>query len=317
LSAKRHLAVALFGACALAGPLAAAVTPPSPAALALAANLRASAMGVDHDGNLWTWDGRAGKVVLYSPAGVALFSLTAGGAVAVDADRAAGVAAISDSGFRLSVLPWNGAGTDIPLPERASAVAWVRPDTVALGMAGGWHRVEIWNLRDRRLVKAFGAELPVTRKPGLARLRTYQMRYDTRRDLLFTLESFSGDLEVFSLDGRLVRREQVPPSDDRASIESWLADLDAKGRAAGEVEDPLITWYRLALDEAGNAWVVRTCEPKGRATLWQVPASGPAKDLTLDEPCCARAFVVWGEHAIFYRYPSDPPLSCNGERRLP
>jgi len=307
------LALYLGGASLLGADMPA----PSERALSLVGGLRATAMGADHAGDLWAWNRGTGKVVLYSPAGVALFSLTAGRAVAVDADRTAGVAAIFDNGFRLSALPWNGAGTDIPLPERASTVAWVRPDTVALGMAGGWHRVEIWNLRDRRLVKAFGAELPVTRKPGLARLHTYQMRYDTRRDLLFTLESFSGDLEVFSLDGRLVRREQVPRSEDRASIETWLADLDAKGRAAGEVNDPLIMWYWLALDDAGNAWVVRTCEPKGRATLWQVPASGSAKDLALDEPCCVRAFVIWGDHAIFYRDPSDPPLLCNGERRLP
>jgi hypothetical protein len=294
--------------------------PPAPSerALSLVGGLRATSMGVDHDGDLWTWDRGMGKVVLYSPVGAALSSLPMESVLEVDADRTAGIAAIADSGFELSVRPWSGGeGTTIHLPERASAVAWIDSETVALGMAAAGHRVEIWNVREKRLVKTLGSEAPVERKPGLSRLRTYQILYAPAQDLLFTLESFSGDLQVFSLDGRLVRREQVPRSDDRASIESWLADLDAKGRAAGEVKDPLITWYRLALDVAGNAWVVRTCEPKGRAMLWRVPASGPAKDVSLEEPCCARAFVIWGEHAIFYRDPSDPRLSCTGERRLP
>ena len=318
MRAKHHLVAAIFGACALAAPLAADVTPPSPAALALATNLRASCMGVDRDGDLWTWNGGAGKVVLYSPAGAVLSSLPMESALAIDADRTAGIAAIADSGFELSVRPWiGGDGTTIHLPERASAVAWIDSETVALGMAAAGHRIEIWKVREKRLVKTLGSEAPVERKLGLSRLRTYQILYAPAKDLLFTLESFTGDLEVFSLDGRLVRREQVPRSEDRASIETWLADLDTKGRAAGEVKDPLITWYRLALDDAGNAWVVRTCEPKGRATLWQVPARGPTKDVSFDEPCCARAFVVWGGHAIFYRDPQDPRLSCNRERRLP
>lgn len=319
MSAKRHLVVTIFGAYALTAPLAAIVTPPSPAALALVANLRATGMGVDHDGDLWTWDRGMGKVVLYSPAGAVLSSLPMESVLAIDADRTAGIAAIADSGFELSVRPWTrGAeGTTIHLPERASAVAWIDSETVALGMAAAGHRVELWKVREKRLAKTLGSEARVESKPGLSRLRTYEILYAPAKDLLFTLESFSGDLEVFSLDGRLVRHEQVPRSDDRASIETWLADLDTKGRAAGEVKDPLITWYRLALDEAGNAWVVRTCEPKGRATLWQVPASGPTKDVSLDEPCCTRAFVVWGGHVIFYRNPSDPRLSCNGERRLP
>jgi hypothetical protein len=229
--------------------------------------------------------------------------------LAVDADREGGVVAIVQSGFELSLRPWAGEATVIPLAERASEVAWVGSDAVALGMATAGHRVEIWNLRDKRLAKTFGTEVPVARRPGLSRMRAYQMRYAPAKDQLFTLESFSGDLQVFSMDGRLVRREQVPPGADRASIEAWLADLDAKGRAAGEVKDPLITWYRLALDGAGDAWVVRSCEPKGRVTLFRVPASGNPNEVVLDEPCCARAFVVWGAYAILYRDPSDPPLS--------
>jgi len=288
-------------------------------ALDLVRELRASRMGVDRDGELWAWDQRGSRVVLYSAAGAAIASAATEGALAIDADGAWGVAEVTRSGFEVRVRPWIGSPeTGIPLSDQASAVAWIAPHTVALGMATAAHRVEIWNTLDRSMTKTFGTEKPVVRKPGLSRRRSYELRYAAGGQLLFTLESFTGDLQIFSSDGRLVRREQVPAVEGRASIEAWLQQLDQKGRQAGEVKDPAITWYWLDLDRSGNAWIVSGCDRKqGKATLFEVPAAGVTREVVVDESCCSRAFAIWGDQAIFYRDPGDPLQTCNGLRRLP
>ena len=186
---------------------------PSAKALDLVRGLRASRMGVDREGELWAWDQRGSRVILYSAAGTVIAAAATEGALAIDADGAWGVAEVTRSGFELRVRPWIGAvETIIPLSDQASAVAWIAPHRVALGMATAAHRVEIWDTLEKSMTKTLGAEEPVVRKPGLSRRRSYELRYAPASGLLFTLESFTGDLQVFSLDGRSVRSAQVPPS---------------------------------------------------------------------------------------------------------
>lgn len=299
------------------GHAAQGAAPPANAGLELARGLQVSEMGVDREGNLWTWDAHGQRVSLYSAQGERLFSVPIDFANEVDADRTWGIAGIFGFGRELRLLSWDGkAIVTIPLADDARAVAWIGPDTVAVAPALAAHRVEIWNVRDRVLTRKMGSEQPLTPKPGATRLRTVALHYQPERDLLYTLESFTGDLEVYSLDGRLVREAKVPPVE--RPIDKFLVEMDRKARASNDVQTPAIWWYRLAVDDAGSAWTVQSCAAESHdTTLFKVPIEGETKTLVLTNFCCTRKLAVWGGWAVSYPDPSVTKPTCEKIRRLP
>lgn len=308
------LASALCGAVSAYPALAIA---PTAAALELVRGLQATDVGVDREGNLWTWDAQSRQVSLYSPQGKQLSSVQIGFATKVDADRTWGIAGVFERGTELRLLSWDGqARVSIPLADQAQGVAWIGPETVAVSPSLAAHRVELWNVKERRLTGKMGIEQALTPKPGVTRLRTVALDYQPERGLLYTLESFSGDLQVYSLDGRLVRQAKLPPI--KRPIEAALAQHDKEAQARNDVQTPAIWWYWLAVDEAGTGWIVQNCDREhGKAKVLKVPLVGEAESLMLDQPCCSRALALWGGWAVFYSDPALPKAACDKARRLP
>lgn len=303
----------------LVAALAARAVEPSPKALDIVRNLRAFRMGVDHEGSLWSWNQRTARVDLYSPDGELAATARVEEVIRLDADGLWGIATLTKDGYEIRLRHWLGdATTMIPLAERASSITWLGHEEVAVGMAAAAHRIEIWNTSTRARVRTMGRETPVVPKPGLSRVRSYEMRYDTKSGLLYSLESFTGELQVFTLNGVMVRREMVPVGEGRAGIEAWLQQLDKEGREKGEVKSPSITWYWLALDGSGTAWVVQSCDRKqGRARFFEMPPRGVSQIVVVNEPCNSSALAIWGDRMILYQEPGVPPGESNSVRRLP
>jgi hypothetical protein len=287
-------------------------------ALALARTLEARRMGIDREGNLWTWEGRSGRVLVYSPAGAEILSTFAREAIDVDVDRQWGVAGIFSQGFELRLAPFAGdADVSLRLKDRVQGVAWIGPHSVAVSPALAAHRVEIWDTRQRTILRKLGAEEVLVPKPGVTIMRTVLLHYDPKRDLLYTLDSFRGDLQVFALDGRLVRKEQVPKA-DRKELEDSIAKADRQMRAHNEAFTPAFWWFRQAVDEEGTVWSVQECDKEnGKAVFFKVPLEGQAQSITVAEPCCSRSLVIWTGWLIFYSDTAMPRSTCDTVRRLP
>jgi hypothetical protein len=292
---------------------------PSEKALALVRELRARRMDVDRSGNLWTWDGNTGQVQLYSPGGGSLVSTRVPRATAVDVDREWGVAGIVADGFELRILPFGQAAPlSIRLRHVSHGVAWIDGQTVAVAPALAGHRIEIRRLPDGTVLREIGTEDPIEPKPGLTVLRTVDLDYDPKRELLFTTESFSGDVQIFSLDGKLLRRESLPLSEERRSFERSLAASGEEARKNQDAQTPAIWWFHQAVDASGTAWFVVDCDRKNRkATFFKIPLQGTATRVTVDEPCCHSTLALWGPWLVLYSSPATPQELCNSVRKLP
>jgi hypothetical protein len=302
--------------------------PPSKAALTLAEEIRARWMGVDHAGNLWAWEPLEGSVRLFSPAAERLGTLVVPlGAAAVDGDAEWGAVALTTPatgpGGEGGKLAWVRPGADpgsheeLALPEPASWVCWIDRDTVALSPQRAGHRVELWSLGAHKLVRSFGAEQPITLAKGATRVREVLLRYDGARRLLYTLESFTGSLEVFSLDGKLAWSAKL---DDpyRRLEERTMADLDDRAKArAMAIGQPLSDLW-LAEGPDGSAWVSQQVDLlHSSVTLVKASAGRTANEQVSDLRCPSRTFTIWGGKLVFFRDIPSPREVCNSVAPLP
>jgi hypothetical protein len=307
------------GAWLLAAPeaaQAAARVEPSPAALELVKTLPAQEMGVDRSGNLWVWNFQAKTVELISPAGGRLNRLQLPDGWLVDADTEWGVAGLFKGGRELRWLRWDGTLVGAAqLPGPAADVCWISAGTVAVTPEMASHRVEVWDLEKATLRESFGEETPLQPAPGATRLRTVVLRYDFARHLLYTLESFTGELKVFTHDGKLAWKAQVD-NPDRAELEAWLKTVDARAKARGDLQTPTIYVLSLALDAEGNPWVIGDEDRASQSlALVKLAAGGNETRALRDVACPSLSFVVWGEWLIAYRETPSGDL-CNATRRL-
>jgi hypothetical protein len=326
-------ALAAVCACACLRPLEAAAmaasvahparhaVEPSKDALALAELVRARWMGVDHGGNLWAWEALEGSVRFFSPTaerlGTVLVPLDTS---AVDGDAQWGAAALAGEGSKLLwVRPGGAAGSggEVKLPAVAGAVCWIDADTVAVSPQRAVHRVELWNLRERKLVKSFGEEREIALPTGATRVREVQLRYDPARRQLFTLETFSGDLEVFSLDGVLAWRARIENA-YRKVEESSLADLDSRAKSRDMPLGRTVTDMWLAAAPDGSAWVSQRLDfVKQAAILIRATAAGTTVKEVAKLRCPSLDFTIWGRQLVFFRDIATPREVCNSVVPLP
>lgn len=317
-SARRHaLAGGIVGSALLAiaamGASEAARRPsPTPAALEAFRTLAASKMGMDHAGNLWAWNRRNGVVQILTPAGERLPMPAAQGAGAVDADAAWGVVAVFDE---IRWLRLDRPMVTVPLGGQAADVCWIDAQTVAVTPQTNAHRVEVWDLRTRTLVRALGAEEPTPVGPGAFRLRNVLLRFDAARHLLYSLESFTGDLKVFRPTGEVVWSSTLPTQID-AELDAAIAANDHAAKAAGR-RVPL-TFSRLApaLDRDGNLWVIEDSERATKSmNLLRISPAGATTLHLADQACPTQTFTFWGDVMLFYTDPTHAGGMCNTVRR--
>lgn len=303
---------------------------PSKDALSLAEQVRARWMGVDHAGNLWAWEPLEGSVRFFSPAAARLGTvLVPLGAAAVDGDLDWGAVALTNSNPQLGPgsggdkLSWARPGTapgrheELVLPESASWVCWIDQDTVALSPQRAAHRVEIWNLSKRQQVKTLGKESSIVLSPGATRVREVLLRYDHSRRELFTLESYTGSLEVFSLEGKLLWSAKL---DDpyRKVEEKTLGDLDQRAKARNVSISQVLSDLWLAEAPDGSAWVSQQIDMLHQSVgLVRASAAGTTAARLTDVRCPSRTFTIWGGQILFYRDIATPREVCNSFAALP
>ncbi len=299
---------------------------PTPAALERVAGLKASRMAVDRRGNLWSWNQPSGDLQVLSPAGDLVASAKAGEALAVDYDPEWGLAWIDHSGRQLFIDPLDGGDGKIAiaLDERVADLSWIADRRIAVSPVRASHRVEIWDLASRTRVATWGQEEPIPSRPGTVPLNTFLLEFDFRRELLYTLESFSGRIEVFDLKGDSVMAHQVP-SRNREELEEWIRETDQQKRQQGEVNEIFIRqWPSFAVDPQGAIWLPERCQETGEEgdeqTLagWRITLQGLGKQIGLDlgkTSCCSLTTTSWGDGWILYREPQQPQGACTETRR--
>jgi hypothetical protein len=300
---------------------------PSKDALALVEQVRARWMGVDHAGNLWAWEALEGSLRFFSPQAQRLPTIVVPlGASAVDGDAQWGAVALmplTGPGGDGRVLVWVRPGTEpgkhqeLVLPAPASWVCWIDQDTVALSPQRSAHRVETWSLRDRKLARSLGSEPEIKLGTGATRVREVLLRYDAARRLLFTLESFTGDLEVFSHDGKVAWRAKF---DDpyRKVEEKTLASLDDGAKARNMALGQTLSDLWLAEGPDGTAWVSQQIDMLNKSVgLVKASAAGTAAEKVSNLRCPSKTFTIWGTHLVFFRDIASPREVCNDVVPLP
>lgn len=291
--------------------------PPEPALSSLS-KLRASKMGVDRAGNFWSWQRQSGEVKVLASDGGTVHQAHLSGASAVDVDSVWGIVGLFNSGRELQWLGWDGKTVSMPLSGPAADICWIGAFTAAVTPQMAPYRVEIWNVRDRIPVKTLGSEAQIRPIVGATRLRGVLLRYDFHRELLYSLESFTGDLQVFRQDGSLTWNAVVE-NPDRKLWEDWLRDVDGTARRNRDVQTPAIFSLKLALSADGSPWIVQHQDIKeGSVVLVRPDPKGNNQTVTLqDQPCPSSTFILWNDRIILSRDPAAPQGACSSEQRFP
>ncbi|HQT94896.1 MAG TPA: hypothetical protein PK435_09705 [Thermoanaerobaculaceae bacterium] len=303
-------------------PALAETLSPSPAALMRLRELRPSRLGVDRQGDLWSWNRTTGVIQVLSHAGKLRIGPVVDGAACVDYDPEWGAVGLSSIGREMLFVGRGDAVMQrVLLPEQAASICWVGASTVAVSPTFAAHRVKLWDLKTGLQVLTIGDEIPIRPHIGAVLARTILLHFDSRRERLVTLDAFSGGLEVFSLAGKLLSRTTLPvPESERRSVLDWLAQVDRQARERSQVQTPILYYFSdVAIDERGDVWAVTERDrSRGRTTVAVAHENGKVDLQTYETPnCCAPLLAVWGDQLVQY---SDAVLSstfCVEERRIP
>jgi hypothetical protein len=318
---------------------------PSKDALSLAQLVRGRWLGIDAAGNLWAWEAVEGSIRFFSPTGERLGTLVIPQDTAeVDASVRFGAVALVDEGNRVVWLrpgtvpkssppappapatPGDNVATpkkaaaaanEIRLSEPAGWVCWIDETTIALSPQRGPHRVELWNLRSGKLTRSFGTETPITLETGATRVREVQLRYDPARRLLYTLESYDGTLQVFTLEGALSWQTKVANPYVKVE-EKTMADLDERAKARTMKLGRTLSDLWLGESADGTAWVSQRIDMVNKKVgLIKATAKGAVAVDVPDLRCPSRTFTIWGDHLLFFRDITSPREVCNSLAPLP
>ncbi len=285
------------------------ILPSSPAAAAETKLTCSASPGISVDeigdarrGNLWTWDRREHTVDLWAGDASRISGFSVPNSRSLDLDRAWGLIRLDNAGTRLFVRR-PGADEDraLDLTHEAADVIWIDQHRVAVAPTRAAHLVEIWNLDTGERERAFGEATRIVPEPGATFLRSLTLAYNAPLDRLFALNSLTGELTIFSLEGEVLATAQVP-AHRYPEIESWRRELDAQLKQQGEIQTPLFEVLRMTVDDRGRAWIVSKCEDnRTTALLTRVALDGSlnTRTLKLDSPDCSLRSALIGEDVLF------------------
>ncbi len=292
---------------------------PSPSKLALSAlsNLKASKMGVDRAGNFWSFQRPGGKIQVLNLDGRVMHEEHLFGASTVDVDSDWGVVGLVNSGNELQWMGWDGKTSSLVLPEQAADLCWIGAFAVAVTPQTAPYRIEIWNVRDKFPVKTLGKEVQIRPIVGATRLRTVLLRYDFQKELLYSLDSFTGDLQVYRQNGSLAWSAAVE-NPERQKSEDWLRDVDETARRNRDRQTPSMFSLMLALSADGSPWILQHQNPQERtAVLVRPDPKGIQTETLRDLPCPSKFFMLWKDQLILSRDSAAPQGPCSSVRRFP
>lgn len=295
---------------------------PSPLALERADNLQATHFGIDRFGNLWWWKRGSRSLQALSPQGEPLPNVAIEGEfpTAVTFDARWGAAGLDkNQDLVLPPAPGDGAPTRLPREEEATHLAWISGGRIAVAPSRAAHRLEIWDSEEHQLIERWGTEEPIPDGPGFHRLRSLLLAWDARQQQLWTLETFTGELVVFSEAGKvLLRRSLEHPmyEETRAWVDERVQEMSAN---PPEREDTYLNlWRSLTLGPDGAAWILEGCDRAtgGSKVLRVSPAGAVDRPRDVLEDCCPSAFTFWGAALVPFKDPRRPGgPSCNGAQQ--
>ena len=302
-------------------------TQPSTKALNAVQSLAPTRLGVDHLGNLFAWTEPLGIVSIVTPKGtrkdLALGGISGEALAAVDADAEWGIAAISRAKrSRLFFMGWDkSAVLTLDLDDAVGGLCWLSDSLVVVSTRVAEHDLEIWDLKAKRRVRAFGsAERIDLAAPGFHRPRVTFVSCSRTTNRIYSLDTYRGRLRAYDLDGQLVF-ETVKSNSKLAIAEISAKKADVQFKATGESKPAtVIIWDGFSVDAEGIAWVIPDINHDTRTVdLVGVPTRGTKqgethKRLTLDR-CESYRFVLWGHFLISYREPASG-LACVSVRKI-
>jgi hypothetical protein len=286
-----------------------------------AGKLVATSLGVDRRGNLWAWNRGSKTLRVLSPAGELTLTRTLDLDLPseIDFDPEWGIAALEGDRELVVFDPQGREPSRRTLDQRCGHLAWIGPGRLALAPKNAPHRVEVWELPGEHPAALWGHEEVSPAGPGFHRLRGVLLRYDFERHQLWSLETFTGHLVVFSDQGEVLS-ELTIPHPRQAELAGFFETTDAEKRKADEAEDTILNlWSSLALDRRGEAWMVQAYSSEAaKLTLVEAATGRPARRReAIVESCGSLTATVWGSWLLVYRSPALPGPPCTEARRLP
>lgn len=294
----------------MATPSAAAdpVSFPEPSAEAreVARKLVVTDLGVDRQGNLWTWNRPAEMLRMLTPSGRWLQTVSLPGVADVDADAEWGVAGIALDRRQLTVRRPSGTEQVFQLESTLGDVQWLSEDLLALSPQEGVDRVWLFDVRQGQIAARWGQEAWIEPTgPGFHRVRFVLLDLDAQRQRLWTLETFTGRWILYNLSGSEIARGQVVDPTLEAT-QAQLDQMDREMRAQGQRQlSTMHKWISLGLDPAGSGWLVEACRPEPK--LIKLRPGQPVEEHSPGSlPCCSGSIQFWGRTMVIYRDTTYP-----------
>lgn len=278
----------------------------------------ATKMGTYGD-DLWIWNAENRVVTLIGRAGQMRIARLPKASMQVDVDGDRGIALVSQSGAAVEIYDWNGALEEtLPLPSKASDVAWLAGRQLVVTPSFGAHRAEIWDLDSGKRVRQLAptADVQPPTRPGAVRARTTHVRYSPKRKEIALVDAVDGTIVIAAADGRTIRTAQAP-SLATPELRAWLVDTDSDARRKGEVFTPELWSYpTAALAGDGSIWLA---EAKGESgvKVVRVRPNGKVERKTIDKLSCVnRRVATWDQYLIFFSDPRAAQATCPEVRRI-
>lgn len=255
---------------------------------------------VDRQGHLWTWSGSSARIEIFTQEGELLADIRIPQVKSLDVDVEWGITALVGQGHELRTVALDGRTLHVlPLDQPMGDVVWTDAHQVAMSPTLSEHRVQIWDLEARKLLRTLGEETPILPAPGAQFSRSVDLAYDHGQNRLFSVESRTGDLQVFKLTGERIGRSQLK-NPRLEEFDRWLAGIDLQG----------LRYFRLSLDRRGQAWAVQSCSEQNRAVLVRVSPSAATAVVEVETSCCSTRSLIAGDHLILHRPPGQPGGPC-------
>ena len=274
-------------------------------------------LSVDRQGHLWAWSRSSSRVEIFTKDDEPLAVIRVPQARSLDVDAEWGIAALVGEGTELRGLALDGRPLFVlPLEKPMGDVVWIDVRTVAVSPTLAGHRVEIWDVEVGALARAVGQEAPIQSSPGAQFSRSVDLAYDSNRRHLFTVESRTGDLRVFNLQGELLGRTQLE-NPRLEEFDRWLGDIDRDMRKRGKSHLQGLWYFRLSLDRTGQAWVVQRCGEQGQTVLVRVSPSAAKTTKKTEAACCSTRSLISESRLILHRPPDLPGGPCIHSMNVP
>ena len=276
---------------------------------------RASQKGVDRHNNLWSLNDRSGSFSVVSPSGELIHQQRFDPYTQVDYDAQWGTLILAPMGNSVEFRPVGGeAGKTIVLPDSGFEVCWLDARRFAVAPKYNGYRFEIWDLERGERLAGYGSEEKPRDGPGFIRIRRVLLRFDPERQRLWSLETYTGSVEVWTLAGEKLN-SWVLASAKRDSMDLRFIENDRKMKAKDEREETTFDlWSSLELRSEGSALLLNFCE-ESSATFRKFHSDGAEEIFQIDVDACSKQFTLWKDWVLFYSHPNFPENKY-GVRRL-